>query len=170
MDPLLEPPGIQGPDLSALLGLAVVAIGADLVDIDRLRDVMARSPGLAERVFTAEERAYCDRRNDPAERYAARFGAKEAVLKALGTGIGGGDFTDIEVVRLPSGKPELRVVGRAAAKAAELGIERWLITMSHSDHVAQVFVAGLGRSQPAAGESPPAGGSQEESVDGPGPQ
>ncbi len=157
MDPLLEPldpPGVQGPDLSGLLGLVVVAIGADLVDIDRLRDVMARTPGFAERVFTADERAYCDRRNDPAERYAVRFAAKEAVLKALGTGLGGGDFTDIEVLRLPSGKPELRVEGRAAVKATELGIERWLITMSHSDHVAQVFVAGLGPTQEGAAGGP----------------
>lgn len=138
---------VEAPDdsgLRALPGRVVVAIGADLVDIDRMRAVIGRQPGFVERVFTAGERAYCERRSDPAERYAARFAAKEAVLKALGTGLGGADFGDIEVVRLPSGQPQLRVTGRAAAKADELGIEHWLITISHSEHLAQVFVAGLG--------------------------
>ena len=140
--------GITGPDpelgLPGVVGQVVVAIGADLVDIDRIRTTMERQVRFAERVFTAGERHYCDQRNDPAERYAARFAAKEAVLKALGTGLGGADFTDIEVVKEPNGKPELAITGRAAALAAELGIKRWLITISHSENLAQVFVAGLG--------------------------
>lgn len=138
----------NGPDLSLglpdVVGQVVVAIGADLVDIDRIRTSMERQSRFAERVFTAGERAYCDQRHDPAERYAARFAAKEAVLKALGTGLGGANFTDIEVIKLPTGKPELQLTGRAAERSAELGIKRWLITISHSDHLAQVFVAGLG--------------------------
>ncbi|MGI9597707.1 MAG: holo-ACP synthase [Acidimicrobiales bacterium] len=141
----LSSSALEPLDLSRLEGLVVVAIGTDLVDIDRMRAVIARQPACVERVFTPYERAYCDRRNDPAERYAARFAAKEAVLKVLGTGLGGADFDEIEVVRLESGKPELRVVGRAQAKADELGIRRWLITISHSEHLAQVFVAGLGQ-------------------------
>lgn len=130
--------------LDALRGRVVVAIGADLVDIDRIRSVIERQPRFVERVYTSGERAYCVQRNDPAERYAARFAAKEAVLKALGVGIGGADFTDIEVVRLESGKPELRITGRAAELATEAGIVGWLITLSHSDGVAQAVVAGLG--------------------------
>lgn len=148
-DPDLADQSWQDSSLAAIDGQVVVAIGADLVDIDRLREAMARQPGFAERVFSSEEREYCDRRRDPAERYAARFAAKEAVLKAIGTGLGGADFTDIEVIKEPNGKPELVITGRAAARAAELGIRRWLITMSHSDHLAQVFVAGLG--EPAGG-------------------
>lgn len=150
MEPELNLTPDGAADLAADLGLSdtigqvVVAIGADLVDIDRMRTAIERQPRFVERVFTDAERMYCDKRNDPAERYAARFAAKEAVLKALGTGLGGGDFSDIEVIKLDSGKPELQVTGRALAKATELGIERWLITMSHSDHIAQVFVAGLG--------------------------
>lgn len=154
MDPDLDPqPDVRpGPErgldaemnTDVLIGKAVIAIGADLVDIDRLRVVMSRQAGFADRVFTMDERAYCDRRNDPAERYAARFAAKEAVLKVLGTGLGGADFSDIEVIRHDNGKPELRISGRAEAKATEMGIRSWLITMSHSDDVAQVFVAGLG--------------------------
>ncbi len=155
MEPELNLRPDSAADLAADLGLSdtigqvVVAIGADLVDIDRMRTVIERQPSFVERVFTETERAYCDKRNDPAERYAARFAAKEAVLKALGTGLGGGDFSDIEVIKLDSGKPELQVTGRALAKATELGIERWLITMSHSDHIAQVFVAGLGPEGPS---------------------
>ncbi len=136
--------GADLPELDELMGRVVVAIGADLCDIERMRVTIGRQPRFVDRVFTAAERAYCEKRRDPAERYAARFAAKEAVLKVLGTGLGGADFTDIEVVRLESGKPELRVTGRAAEAAQALGIRGWLITMSHSDHLAQVFVAGLG--------------------------
>ncbi|MEM9564926.1 MAG: holo-ACP synthase [Actinomycetota bacterium] len=127
-----------------LVGQPVVAIGTDLVDIDRIRQVIDRQPGFVDRVYTEGERDYCERRRDPAERYAARFAAKEAVLKALGTGLGGADFGDIEVVRLDTGEPTLRITGRAAARAAELGIDRWLLTMTHSEHLAQAFVAALG--------------------------
>ena len=137
-----------------LVGQVVVAIGIDLVDIDRIRRVIERQPGFVDRVYTAQERAYCDRRRDPAERYAARFAAKEAVLKALGTGLGGADFTDIEVVRRDSGEPTLRIVGRAAARAGELGIGSWLITLSHSDHLAQAFVVALGRPADAGSDRP----------------
>jgi holo-[acyl-carrier protein] synthase len=129
---------------AGLLGRVVVAIGADLVDIDRMRAIVARQPRFVERVFTDIEREYCLRRSDPAERFAARFAAKEAVLKALGTGLGGADFDDIEVRRHESGQPVLHLTGRAAERAAALGIERWLLTISHSDHLAQAFVAGLG--------------------------
>ena len=101
----------------ALVGRVVVGIGADLVDIDRIRRIIDRQPRFVDRVYTEGERAYCLQRRDPAERFAARFAAKEAVLKVLGTGLGGADFTDIEVVRLDSGQPTLRITGRAAALA-----------------------------------------------------
>lgn len=133
--------GTVGRDL---VGRVVVGVGTDLVDIDRVRQVIARQPRFVDRVYTEAERSYCLRRRDPAERFAARFAAKEAVLKALGTGLGGADFTDIEVVRRPSGQPTLLLTGRAASRAAELGIVDWLITISHSDHLAQAFVAALG--------------------------
>jgi len=129
--------------LGGLTGREVVAIGVDLVDIDRIRTVIERQPRFIDRVYTEAERDYCVRRKDPAERFAARFAAKEAVLKALGTGLGGADFADIEVVRLDSGQPTLAIRGRAASLATELGIGGWLITLSHSNHLAQAFVAGL---------------------------
>ncbi len=137
----------SGPD--GLIGRTVVAVGVDLVDIDRIRRVIERQPRFVERVYTTAEQAYCRMRRDPAERFAARFAAKEAVLKALGTGLGGADFTDIEVVRLQTGQPELAIRGRAEAKATELGIGGWLITMTHSRNLAQAFVAGV--AEPSAG-------------------
>ncbi len=142
----------SGP--GGLIGRTVVAVGVDLVDIDRIRRVIERQPRFVERVYTEAEQTYCWKRKDPAERFAARFAAKEAVLKALGTGLGGADFTDIEVVRLQSGQPELAIRGRAEAKATELGIGGWLITMTHSRNLAQAFVAGVAE--------PPVGSTTEE--------
>lgn len=126
------------------MGGNVVGIGTDLVEINRMRELLERRPRFIDRVFTQGERQYCDAAVDPSERYAVRFAAKEAVLKALGVGLGGADFADIEVTRIESGKPELNITGRAAALADELGITRWLITMSHSEQMAQAFVVGLG--------------------------
>jgi holo-[acyl-carrier protein] synthase len=133
---------VDGPE--SWLGLTVIAVGTDLVDIDRMRDIVDRQPSFVTRVYTEGERAYCDARKDPAERYAARFAAKEAVLKAIGTGLGGADFDEIEVVKDDAGAPHLHLHGRAQAKAEALGIVAWLITLTHSNHVAQATVAGLG--------------------------
>ena len=133
---------VDGPGLGAVPG-AVVGIGTDLVDIERMRAVIARRPRFVARVFTEGERAYCSATRDPSERYAARFAVKEAVLKTLGVGLGGADFADIEVIRLESGQPQLRVSGRAAALAAERGIGHWLVTLSHSRYLAQAVVIGL---------------------------
>ena len=76
----------------------MIGVGIDAVDVERFRRSLARTPGLAERLFTAEERAYAAQRADPTERLAARFAAKEAVMKALGVGIGAFAFHDVEVV------------------------------------------------------------------------
>ncbi len=126
------------------MGGNVVGIGTDLVEVERMRDILNRRPRFVDRVFTSGERRYCEAAVDPSERFAVRFAAKEAVLKALGVGLGGADFADIEVVRTESGQPELKIMGRAAALAEEQGIFRWLITMSHSQTMAQAFVVALG--------------------------
>ena len=83
----------------------ILGIGNDLVDLDRLRRVLERRPGLREKLFTEAEREYALRRSDPTERFAARFAAKEAVLKAMGGGIGAADWRDIEVLRDEDGRP-----------------------------------------------------------------
>jgi holo-[acyl-carrier protein] synthase len=131
------------PVLPDLVGRTVVSVGVDVVDIDRMRTIIGRQPRFAERVFTPAERAYCETAADPAERFAARFAAKEAGLKALGVGLGGADFVDLAVEKRASGEPFLVVTGRAAARARQLGIDSWLLTLSHSDAVACAVVAGL---------------------------
>ncbi|HEX7095050.1 MAG TPA: holo-ACP synthase [Acidimicrobiales bacterium] len=122
----------------------LVGIGVDLVEIERFRAVLARTPGLRERVFRPDERAYADEKHDPVERYAVRFAAKEAVMKALGCGLGEIAMHDIEVRRAESGEPSVLLHGRAAERAAERGVTRWLLTLTHTEHLAQAIAVALG--------------------------
>lgn len=121
----------------------MLGIGTDLVDIDRFREVLARTPSVAERMFRPDERAYAEQAKDPAARLAARFAAKEATLKSLGLGLGGMNLADIEVVKHEDGRPELRLHGAAATVAAEAGAARFLLTISHTDTLAQATVVAL---------------------------
>ena len=100
-------------------------------------------PSLAERLFSAEELAYAASLADPAPTLAARFAAKEAVMKALGVGIGAVDWTDVAVRRREGGSPELLVRGRAAVLAAERGVSGWQVSISHTATVASVTVLAL---------------------------
>jgi NAD(P)H-hydrate epimerase len=122
----------------------ILGIGNDLVDLDRFRRVLERRPGLLKKLFTEAEREYALRRSDPTERFAVRFAAKEAVLKAMGVGIGAADWHEIEVLRDEDGRPSLSLTGRAAALAAQQGVEGWRLTLSHSEIVAQAVVVALG--------------------------
>jgi holo-[acyl-carrier protein] synthase len=118
----------------------VIGIGIDLVEVDRFRRMLARRPGMAGRLFTAAERAPLERRRDAVPGMAARFAAKEAAMKALGVGLGAFAFADIEVLRLPSGAPELHVTGRAAELAASLGVANWSVSLTHTDETASAVV------------------------------
>jgi holo-[acyl-carrier protein] synthase len=118
----------------------VIGLGIDNVDVARFRTVLQRTPGFAARVFTDAEVDYARRAHDPTQRLAARFAAKEAVLKALGVGLGAARLRDIEVTRANSGAPALRLHGSAAAMAAERGVQRWWISLTHTDLVAAAFV------------------------------
>ncbi len=122
----------------------IVGIGNDLVDLDRFRRVLERRAGLVEKLFTESEREYALRRTDPTERFAVRFAAKEAVLKAMGVGIGAVDWHDIEVRRDEDGQPSVVLSGRASTLATQLGIQGWRLTLSHSAIVAQAVVVALG--------------------------
>jgi len=122
----------------------MIGIGTDLVDLDRFRVVLARTPRIVQRLFTEGEQAYACARRDPSERLGVRFAAKEAAMKSLGVGLGEVDFRDLEVVRLESGAPMLEVHGRAAKAADDLGVRRWLITLSHTHQLAQAVVVALG--------------------------
>lgn len=127
--------------------MAVVAHGVDLVEVARIaRLLREHGERFLERVFTPAERAYCDagRRRD--EHYAGRFAAKEAVLKALGTGWRSGiAWTDVEVVLLPSGAPTLRLHGKAAQVAESQRIAAWLVSLSHTaDHAVASVIGQTG--------------------------
>lgn len=122
----------------------MISIGVDLVEVDRMRTALARTPSLAVRLFTPAERAYAEQRHDPAERFAVRFAAKEAVMKALGVGLGAFEWHDAEVVRDErSGQPSLRVTGRAGELAEAAGVSSWLLTMSHTASMAEAVAVAL---------------------------
>jgi holo-[acyl-carrier protein] synthase len=121
----------------------VVGIGIDAVEIDRFRAVLSRRPRIARRLFTDGERSYGARYQDPAPRLAARFAAKEAVMKALGVGLGAFPFHDVEVVSTPSGAPCLVLRGEAAALAARRGVAAWRLSLTHTATLAEAVAVAL---------------------------
>lgn len=122
---------------------SVLGLGVDVVDIARFRAVLDRRPAMAARLFSADELAYAASLANPAPTLAGRFGAKEAVMKALGVGIGAVDWTDIAVLRRSGGRPEMLVQGRAAELAARRGVGSWEVSISHTDDLASVTVLAL---------------------------
>jgi holo-[acyl-carrier protein] synthase len=120
---------------------ALVGLGIDSVDIPRFARVLDRRPALADRLFTAAERRYAAGLANPIPTLAARFAAKEAVMKALGVGLGAFGWEDVEVERQEGGAPLLRVRGRAASLAAGRGVAGWHISLTHTATVASAVVA-----------------------------
>jgi len=126
--------------------MTITSHGIDLVDTARIADMLQKhGEHFLLRVFTDAERAYCDASHKRRiEHYAARFAAKEAALKALGTGWRNGiAWTDVEVVKQPTGQPLLRVHGEVAELAAEQHITRWLVSLSHTETHAIASVIAL---------------------------
>ena len=119
--------------------MAIVGVGTDMVDVMRIRRVLesgALGERMKRRVFTPKERAYCDSRGGKAVlSYAARFAAKEAVKKALGTRFGFA-WPDIEVIRTSRGKPRIVLHGRTKEKAESLGAGDIHLSITHVDHIA----------------------------------
>jgi len=124
-------------------GSVIVGLGIDLVEVDRIRRAVARTATFAGRIFTSAEQEWCTAANDPAERYAVRWAAKEAVLKSLGVGLGAAAFTDIEVIRAECGAPSIVVHGPAEALSVERGVARFLVSLSHTATLAQATVLAL---------------------------
>lgn len=120
------------------MAVEIVGLGVDICEIERMERALARHPTIRERVFTPEERAYCDAKARPAESYAGRFAAREAAIKALG-GYRGRRWQDISVARAPSGAPALRLEGNAKLRADALGVDRVLITFTHERSNAVAF-------------------------------
>ena len=121
-------------------GEDMLGIGCDLADVERIRNAIARN-GFKERVYTPEEIAYCTgAHGDKAQSYAARFAAKEAFLKAIGTGLRGGQLTEISVSNDEMGKPELKVSGYFATYIAKMGVKQIHFTLSHTNTTAMAVV------------------------------
>ena len=120
-----------------------IGLGLDLVDIARFGGVLSRRPSAAGRLFTDGERAYAATLANPVPSLAARFAAKEAVMKALGVGLGAFAFNEVEILRQPSGQPVLALAGGAAALAADRAVTSWLVSLTHTDTAAAAVVIAL---------------------------
>jgi phosphopantetheine--protein transferase-like protein len=116
-------------------------LGIDIIRVGRIRDTLARfGPRFSNRVLTSSERRYV---RDRPETFAGRWAAKEAVSKVLGLGVRGIGWQEIEVERLPTGQPAVRLHGRAAARAEQLGMERIAVSISHEAEYAVAIAFGV---------------------------
>lgn len=117
----------------------IIGIGVDIVDVERFKWMIRRSPATLERLFTSQERVDANGRSRSAESLAARFAAKEAVIKALGD-VGELRPGDCEVITSPSGKPNIHLTGYLAEMSAQLGITTWHVSLSHDANLATAYV------------------------------
>lgn len=120
--------------------MAIIGIGIDLVDIERFRTSLARTPSMRTRLFTDVELAYVAPKADPVPSLAARFAAREAVMKSLGLGLGAFGFHEVWVERAESGEPSLAVTGRARDLADAAGVQHWHLSLTHSASTAGAYV------------------------------
>jgi len=119
----------------------IVGLGLDLCDASRMRRALERHPRMKWRIFTEGETALCSRRKDAAPCFAARFAAKEAAMKALGTGWSHGiGWRDIEVLRAPGQAPTVAFRGKALERFRSLGAERAVMTITHEGDMAAAVV------------------------------
>jgi holo-[acyl-carrier protein] synthase len=118
----------------------MIGIGVDVVDIERFRLALGRTPSMRSRLFTIAELEYADAKADPVPSLAARFASREAVMKALGVGLGAFGFHDVWVDRRASGAPALVVTGAASELAAACGVRVWHLSLSHDASVAVAYV------------------------------
>jgi holo-[acyl-carrier protein] synthase len=120
----------------------IIGIGIDHVEMEKFkRDVRADESAFLARIFTESEVTYARSTDDYLERLAGRFAAKEATLKALGTGWADDvDWRQIEITNAPSGQPKVQLTGRAAEIAAAAGAKSFLVSISHSPHLATAEV------------------------------
>ena len=128
----------------------IFGLGTDIIEVQRVGEKLERTRGLKARLFTDAEIAYCESKHSPAQHFAARFAAKEAFLKAMGTGWSGGHkFSEIEVVNDPAGRPDLRLHGKVEAFCRDRGITGMRVSLSHVKDFAQAVVV---LETPAAGD------------------
>ena len=124
----------------------IVGLGVDIAEVERVRGAIERQgERFLKRLFTEKERAYCEKFKNKYERYAGRFAAKEAAMKALGTGWRRGvRWVDLEVVRETSGRPTLAISGEAARIAKQIGVKSVALSITHTESqaLAQVIFEG----------------------------
>ena len=136
---------LTAPPARVKLCFMVFSVGVDMVEVERIQKALEDSrigKRFRERVFTANEIQYCEKkRRGRYESYAGRFAAKEAVMKALGRGWGSKvSWLDIEVARARSGKPEIVLHNKTARLAEQLGIGRWSLSITHTEQHGLAFV------------------------------
>lgn len=122
----------------------VIGMGVDVVDINRFRTALARTPGMRERIFTPAELGLVAAKADPVPSLAARFAAREAVMKALGLGLGAFGFHDVSVWVDEASAPHLVVEGRAKELADERGVAAWHVSLAHDGGVSIATVIAEG--------------------------
>lgn len=120
-------------------------VGIDIVEIARVKRAITRQPRFKWRVFTEGEIAYCESKPDPSPHFAVRFSAKEAILKAMGTGFRGVKWIDIEICKGDLGRPYVIFLGEAQDKLKELGIKEVLISLSFTSQTAVAMATAIGR-------------------------
>jgi holo-[acyl-carrier protein] synthase len=124
--------------LRARPGPLMLSTGVDIIELERVQHVLDRfGERFLRRVYTDREVAYCRGR---APELAVRFAAKEAISKALGTGLNGILWIEMEILADERGKPYVELHGRALTRAQQLGLSEWAVSLSHSDHDAIAFV------------------------------
>jgi len=120
----------------------IIGSGIDITEVDRIAEAIQRfGSRFLNRVFTENEIRYCGSKKNSVERYAARFAAKEAAMKAIGTGLRRGvTWKDVEIGHAPGGKPVLRFSGRAAQFAEALGTKHIALSLTHTSQTAMAMV------------------------------
>jgi len=139
--PGVERPPARGQAADVELPIAISELGIDIIKVDRIKAALDRFPGrFSARVLTPAERRYV---RDRPETFAGRWAAKEAVSKVLGLGVRGIGWKEIEIERLPTGQPAVRLHGRAAARADQLGMTRVAVSISHEADYAVAIAYGI---------------------------
>jgi holo-[acyl-carrier protein] synthase len=119
----------------------IAGLGTDLVEVERISASLKKESGFREMVFSANEIAYCENKTNKFECYAARFAAKEAFFKALGTGWPEGtNFNEVEIIHDVNGKPEINLLGQTQKTLASCGINKILVSLSHVKTMATAVV------------------------------
>jgi len=134
-------------------GIPRIRVGVDLVGVERMTRLVADHPTSESELFTPRESGYCRRRRRCYEHIAARFAAKEAVLKSLGTGIGARmQWTDVEIVTARTGRPQVKLSGEVARRAQRLGVADVDVSLSHTEGLAIAQAVAVSHPEPATAE------------------